>query len=409
MLPLATIRRLHDRGPGCRGLAVDPEGVVLGPDCVLVRPTPRGYRCAAPDEIALLRRAVFDDDTRLGRLPIVLASIVRALDRGDLVMAQLLGLEIPLDSLDDDRLWRLSRAADLIKAGFDPDQPRDDHGRWTSEAALHAITAGLGAATSLLGDLAPETLSALRAIAARINTATAVFQILFIPTNQSLISAGTLPDHPDITYHYDRGTGVLSLEREGAPVFSSRADHDGLFRDSDGRPIGRKIDGNLILDGDALPGAKPGSPENKPEDKPKLCPDPDDDRKGEKKAKDIAYQKQITGLKEGLAVRLPSRSDDPRRDPYVYFDGCRESDGTMLEAKSTGFLAMMQKSPSFWEGKIMAGFYKQADHQVTAAASRLIEWHFAEKEVADYVRAKFAEKDFRITVIYTPPLSGSQQ
>jgi len=44
----------------------------------------------------------------------------------------------------------------------------------------------------------------------------------------------------------------------------------------------------------------------------------------------------------------------------------------------------------------MPKFYTQARNQITAAAGRPIEWHFAEKEVADYVRAKFAEKDFRI-------------
>ncbi len=118
---------------------------------------------------------------------------------------------------------------------------------------------------------------------------------------------------------------------------------------------------------------------------------------------------QISGLGRGLAVRLPSRSTDPKRDPYVYFDGCRESDGTMLEAKSTGYLAMMRDKPFFWREIIMPKFYTQARNQITAAASRPIEWHFAEKEVADYVRAKFAEKDFRIPVIYTPPLPGRPQ
>jgi Restriction endonuclease fold toxin 5 len=183
-------------------------------------------------------------------------------------------------------------------------------------------------------------------------------------------------------------------------------DADGIIRDNDGRAIGRRIEGSVvILDPDTLPGARTRIDDGRP----KLWPDESKDRGGQKNEKDIEYQMQITGLGRGLAVRLPSRSTDPNREPYVVFDGCRESDGTMIEAKSTGFLAMMRKSPSFWENKIIEEFYKQADHQVTAAAGRPIEWHFAEKEVADYVRTKFAEKDFRITVIYTPPLSGSQQ
>ena len=81
----------------------------------------------------------------------------------------------------------------------------------------------------------------------------------------------------------------------------------------------------------------------------------------------------------------------------------------MLEAKGTGYLAMMRKSPSFWDNKIMEEFYQQAGNQIQAAAGRPIEWHFAEKEVADYVRAKFADKGFRITVIHTPPTARSKQ
>ena len=396
MLSLATMRRLHDRGPRCRGLAVDAEGVALGPDCALVRRTPRGYRACGPEEMAVLQRAVFDDDARLAGLPIVLASIVRALDRGDLVMAQLLGLEIPLDALDDARLRRLRLASDLIKAGYDPNQPRDEHGRWTFEAALHAITAGLAAATSLFGDLAPETLFALRVIASRINTATAVFQILFIPTNRSLISEGTLPDHPDITYRYDQGTGVLSLEHQGAPVFSSRADNDGLFRDSDGRPIGRKIDGNLILDGDALPDAK-----NRPNDKPKLCPDPSEEDTTGRKERAKKYETYISGLKPGLAVKLK----DPATGRDVKFDGCRESDGTMLEAKGPGYLEKLEEGhPIVWKN-IEDEFDDQAKRQSRAAMARgrRVEWHFADVNVMDHFRARWKDRFPNLTLIHTPP------
>jgi hypothetical protein len=399
VLPLATMRRLHDRGPGCRGLAVDTEGVMLGPDCALVRRTPRGYCAAAPEGIAVLQRAIFDDDARLSRLPIVLASIVRALERGDLVMAQLFGLEVPLDELDDDRLRRLSRVAGLIKGGFDPDQPRDEHGRWTSDAALHAITVGLGA-TSLFADVAPETLPALRVIAARINTATAVFQILFIPTNVSLISEGTLPDHPDITYHYDQGTGVLSLEHKGAPVFSSRGDNDGVFRDSDGRPIGRKIDGNLILDGDALPDAKLGSPGNKPDDKPKLCPDTTEESTEGRKERSI----KISGLHLGPATWPGYQIDGPCDWRRRQIHGCRESDGTMLEAKGPGYLERLRENhPIVWRN-IEVEFDKQADRQSRSAlaTSRQVEWHFAEEEVANYFRARWQGRFPNLTLIHTP-------
>jgi len=41
-----------------------------------------------------------------------------------------------------------------------------------------------------------------------------------------------------------------------------------------------------------------------------------------------------------------------------------------------------------------------------AAKGRPIEWHFAEKEVADYMRGLFAKRYPGIAVIYTPPPRG---
>jgi hypothetical protein len=45
---------------------------------------------------------------------------------------------------------------------------------------------------------------------------------------------------------------------------------------------------------------------------------------------------------------------------------------------------------------------KQADAQRLAAAGRAIEWHFAESEVADYMRGLFEQKGIPIIVVYTP-------
>ena len=57
----------------------------------------------------------------------------------------------------------------------------------------------------------------------------------------------------------------------------------------------------------------------------------------------------------------------------------------------------------------MEDFYEQALNRIQAAAGRPIEWHFAEKEMADYMREKFADRGLPITVIYTPPRSESNQ
>ncbi len=213
------MRQLYERGPHCQGLAVDAEGVMLGPDCVLAHRLPGGgYRSASPEAIAALARTVFDDDARLRRVPIVLSGIVAALDRGDLVKAQLLGLEIPIDRLDEPRLQRLGRAVDLLKDGFDPNQLRDERGRWAREGGAAARTTPALARPSLLGRLSATALRALRLLAAAAPSgaleAVAFLGIVCIPTNRSLVSGGTLPDRPDLSFEYDEGARRLRLYRQ---------------------------------------------------------------------------------------------------------------------------------------------------------------------------------------------------
>ena len=48
---LATMRRLHSRGPESRGVAVADGGAMLGQDCVLVRRNPAGFRRTGIDSL----------------------------------------------------------------------------------------------------------------------------------------------------------------------------------------------------------------------------------------------------------------------------------------------------------------------------------------------------------------------
>jgi hypothetical protein len=143
--PFTEMRRLHDRGPRARGLVVDAEGVMLGPNCVLVARTKGGYRridAAAVDQVL---KTTFGDAHPLRRFSLVLDRITDALTAGDLVKAQLLGLEIRLGALDDEQLQRMQTASSRIKAGFDPNQTRDERGRWTAERGSETGAAGSSA------------------------------------------------------------------------------------------------------------------------------------------------------------------------------------------------------------------------------------------------------------------------
>ena len=384
---------------------------MLGPDCVLVQRLPEGgYRCPDSDALALLARTVFDDDTRLRRLPLVLSGIVAALDRGDLVKAQLLGLEIPIDRLDEPRLQRLGRAADLLKDGFDPNQLRDEHGRWAREGGAGTRTTPSVPKASLLRRLTPAALRSLAGLAARIVAAgaleaTAFLGIIFIPTNRSLISQGPVADRPDLRYEYDQGAATLRLYQQDGDrrsiVFQGRPDADGIIRDNDGHAVGRKLgDSVVMLDPDALPGAGAGSPRGPGGDKPKLCPDPTEESTEGRKDRSIEYQAYVSGLPPGLDVKLT----DPATGKDVKFDGCRESDGTMLEAKGPGYLEHLRSDrPIPWHN-MEADFDEQAERQSRSAlaSGRQVEWHFADAEVAEHFRKRWEGRFANMTLIHTP-------
>jgi hypothetical protein len=52
------MRRLHPRGAASRGICVDANGAVLGPDCVLVDLTSRGYCAIGREDAAMLQKCV---------------------------------------------------------------------------------------------------------------------------------------------------------------------------------------------------------------------------------------------------------------------------------------------------------------------------------------------------------------
>jgi hypothetical protein len=434
------MRCLHERGPANPGIAVDAEGAMLGPDCVLVRRTPLGYRCIDDEEAAVLQACLFgdrsDSDWLLGRC----RRIAKALDNCDVPLAQIFGIYIGIGSLDAERLKRLALAAPMIKASYNPDEPRvpagnPDGGRWTSGGegggtphssaggsssllggAVGAVASdAITAAGSLLGDIGAAATAGLETLAEAFSGPAAFLGFIFIPTNSGLTATGTLPGQPDIDYHLDQDTGHLLLYRNGEVLFDGMPGADGLFHGTDGSTFGRMVNGTMVLDpavlssngaststaetSDAHAGAQATSDTSG--DQPKLCPAPTADWPGGKSDRAQAYQAQITGLPPGLAVALNG----------IVFDGCRVSDGTLLEAKGLGYAWALRGSDG-WMDKYqgVAGIMDQAKKQSKAAAGRAIEWHFAEQPVADYFRRAFAEEGLsNITVIYTPYAGGGNR
>ncbi|MGC2523574.1 MAG: hypothetical protein WA417_13210 [Stellaceae bacterium] len=136
---VTTMRALDSRGPKSRRMVVDAEGAMLGPDCVLVRRTPLGYRCTGRAEAAIiqciLRHAPEDPDWLFRQC----CRIAKALADGHMALAQIHALFIPTNGLDDGQLTQLALVAPLIKTNFNPDEPRDTQGRWSEPGSTGSV------------------------------------------------------------------------------------------------------------------------------------------------------------------------------------------------------------------------------------------------------------------------------
>lgn len=317
----------------------------------------------------------------------------------------------------------LDRLLPLAK-GYNPDEARvpagsAGGGQWTAGGM---VANAVSATASLFETDSPLVAAGLATIASRLSAPTALLGTLFIPTNRSLISSGTLPKNPDVSYRYDRDTGTLTLtDSDGFVLFSGHHGAGGTFRDSNGTAIGRMVDGALVLDPDTLAGyasrsqpsaqsragAQSQTQSVTARDEPKLCPDPSKDRPGSSRG--AVYQAYIAGVinpdlptPPGMAVAL----FNPVKERYVYFDDCRHIDGVMIEAKGPGYEKLIKSSSKYprFKGFIDKRFTDQANRQFDAAQGRPIEWYFAEKGAADYVRELF-KGDPRLStikIIYMP-------
>ncbi|MFE8604208.1 Tox-REase-5 domain-containing protein [Archangium violaceum] len=115
------------------------------------------------------------------------------------------------------------------------------------------------------------------------------------------------------------------------------------------------------------------------------------------------FQSEMTGAPEGWVYRVRT---GPGPKDFVDFDGFKN--GVLLEVKGPGYKALLEKmyGKRWFEG--VEEMLDQAKRQNKASGSTLIQWHFAEKEVADLMRALFEENQLgRIKVTHPQhPESG---
>jgi hypothetical protein len=76
---------------------------------------------------------------------------------------------------------------------------------------------------------------------------------------------------------------------------------------------------------------------------------------------------------------------------FVDFDGFKN--GVLLEVKGPGYKALLEKMYGQEWFRGAKDMFDQAQRQIRAAKGTPIRWHFAEKEVADFMRGQFQKKN----------------
>lgn len=115
-----------DQNPGGRGLRCDDDGLFLGRVPLLQRDG-RGHFEARPvTELQKILHRAYGADTNWQSCARSAELVAKALNKGEMARAMMTAVLMRLPEPDD-----LNDA--LTKAGFNPDEPRDEKGRWTTD------------------------------------------------------------------------------------------------------------------------------------------------------------------------------------------------------------------------------------------------------------------------------------
>lgn len=367
---------------------INDDGVFIGDGIPLLDRDSDGHWAPRdPAKLQKLLRAGYGNQPFIGESLGKLGGVARALNRGDRCLAAITLLHARLPPLPDEMAARRLRK-------------QANEAYLTEARVLSGPTAGEWVAGA--GEVLSEAASAVAAIGvAGVAAIGAFVAAMVIPLQHNAVSSGDVPGQDGVTYKYDEGHLTLRA-KDGSILFDGMSDIEGYYRDKNGTIIGRDQGNNFTLSADAFAAQAPSraNSDAKAEsatiadsDKPKLCPDPGPDRPGQSSPRAAAYQQQVTGLPPGIAVTLGG----------VVFDGCRESDGTMLEAKGPGYAWAITNGEMRDDYNGKEKLEKQMKSQSDAAGPRMVEWHVAEPAVAAYLAKYARDKHFNnIRVIYTP-------
>ena len=121
------------------GLDCSPRGLSLAGVSLLRKDA--GFSPRPTEEIEALIKAAYGQVVDPARLADGLDVVARALNSGDLGRAMIAALRLKLPNLDEAAAARLAGAEDML-AKYDPNEPRDERGRWTTGAAAGSTPGG---------------------------------------------------------------------------------------------------------------------------------------------------------------------------------------------------------------------------------------------------------------------------
>jgi len=119
------------RHAGC-GVYCGEDGLYLA-GAPLTERVGRSYRPRPEPEIGALLAAAYDPAPETAVCLRGLRVVAEALQEGNLARAMIAALHLRLGDISEKGIARLTRAERLLKFNFNPAEPRDWHGRWTTE------------------------------------------------------------------------------------------------------------------------------------------------------------------------------------------------------------------------------------------------------------------------------------
>ena len=139
------------------GLSCSRAGVFLA-GVPLLRQTEMGFAPRRTDELDALMKAAYGGELAAGALTPGLNAVANALNRDDIALAMTAAVHLRLSDVSAEGAARILLIEDAL-AKYDPDQPRDWRGRWTTGAGGPAGDAPSAQSSGHANDGAPGRLS----------------------------------------------------------------------------------------------------------------------------------------------------------------------------------------------------------------------------------------------------------